>query len=232
MPVVRFTTSEVRGQAGKGSVGVGIETTPNVVPVNAGTVPAVEHETFNGSAIGTAALAVGLLRRVDVEVQPNSDFAPLIVRAKVQLLGKTQRDARVGDVSFAVTFGGGRDSDSSSEGEGCFGFCALGPPITATVTTKASMVETGALAGYRMADHVLLYGGVTASKYRLSSTVVQTVNATGTSTTTPVLAHVTEATVTAGIEASKGGFVTRIEGGIPTQSGRHGAFGVLVGYQW
>lgn len=233
MPAARFATPEAQGGAGKGFAGVGIASGPSVGLVQT-SAPPRSVEEFGSGAVLSAALALGVQRRWDVEAVASgaqSGLVPWIVRTKFQFYGKPGNEARRGDTSLAVTFGGGRASESSREPAASF----FGSSHSTDVDTDASVIEAGLVGGQRLSDSVLAYGGVSASRYRYESRITQTFGRDRSQY--QLGGRVEQVGLNGGIQLTRGAFVVRLDSFLSAATSRgvrawQGGAGVQVGVRW
>ena len=97
--------------------------------------------------------AYGLMDRLDLGADLELGVVPLFF-TKYQLWGEPKRKAQPGNFSFALLAGIGSDAASTSSDTGIFG------ATPGSIHRDASsLIEAGAIMGYRTSSHVILLAG-------------------------------------------------------------------------
>lgn len=232
MPIAgnRFLLPEVQGEPGEGKAGASAFSATDVVLVRDldDSPEEVDHPDLRGaSQIGISG-AVGLLERFDLHVD-----TALGLGGVVQLLGDTQQASDTGNVSLALhshvlSRRSEETLDSSSRS------------YTVSAKSSSTLIDYGAVAGYRVDRNALVYFGVARTQ----------INAAGNATRR---ARDTGAEVTYDIDSARGisnvvnvgthlgepdGFFTTLEVGYSITSwpktdtyGRL-TYGLSTGYAW
>lgn len=231
-PAVKFTTSETQGGLGKGTVAVGASRGPNMsLFEDEASVPQRTTRNFSHENVTSGALAIGVHRRVDLEVIRNDAgddrLVPSLVRAKFQLTGEPASTARRGNSSFALMLGGGRATVSPRDVTAGFN-----GPVSPAVTVDAEtwMYEGGIIAAHRLANWLLAYGSVSASHYEFESS-------SGARADFLFDGTLRQLALNAGVEAGAGFFVFRVEGGAAQNSSAgkqkwEPVLGLQLGARW
>lgn len=159
LPVSRLESPEASGEALAVGASLGsaagheLEFTEDFSQVPIATdAPRYRRSNFD-LALGTN---VGLTPRFDAGIKLSWD-APARVQLKLQLIGEPRRVARSGNTSLAVTAAAGAHASNGSE-SGLFG-------EDDSYTLRSIMLDGALIAGRRVDDQVLLYGGPFVQRY-------------------------------------------------------------------
>jgi hypothetical protein len=120
--------------------------------------PVPERSSLGYKMGGSLALA----KRLDVGVRGGFGSSNML-RAKLQLLGEPRRATRQGNFSLAVTGAVGYDG---SRGSGT----GFGDSEVDSYALNAYALDGAVIAGYRILDEVLVYGGAFAQWYEIDVT--------------------------------------------------------------
>lgn len=156
IPANRFESPESLGPVrdkGKVEMGGGLGGSNNIIfsqdftlyPIEPATPP-IQRAVADVYVTG----GIGLLDKFDLGARYVTHSSPLLIFAKYQFLGPAAPDAKAGDTSFAATLGGGFTSKSGSS--------SLGGDVTGYELGIIS-ADAAVIGGYRIADHLLAYGG-------------------------------------------------------------------------
>jgi hypothetical protein len=139
----RFESPETSGALLAGSIDAAF-TGSNTLILNAGA-PAWDRSNASPRLSGS----LGLLDRLDVSVKAPWD-GPVLLQTKVQLLGAPLSRAQSGDFALAATFGVGATQPSGE---------------------SLNTYDGALIAGYRIAETWMIYGGGFATGVRYSDTL-------------------------------------------------------------
>lgn len=92
-------------------------------------------------------------------------YSNLMMGLKLQVLGKSRREAKQGDHALSISFLGGHQSTTEEEGED-LELTAMDEDSSATVTTKS--YDAVLTYGYRFADKTLAFAGIGSTYHHFS----------------------------------------------------------------
>lgn len=231
MPTVRFDSPEARGKPGSGSIGIGAATSHylEIIPDTTANPP-VDRRSFQRSFNFPARVEFGILARLDIELRaPMATFgtAPAILKLKYQVIGEPRSTAKMGNFALAVSAGGALTSNETTH---------YGGSINAVTDASFNGFDLAGLAGYRVSDPILLYGGVFYTRYNFDGTITQTGSGAIAAPYT-FAGHAEQSGLNFGASAGGGGFNIRAEmaaafafsGGARIQSLQGG---LMLGFEW
>jgi len=169
MPTVRFESPEAQGTLGHGYVALGAAggNDLTIIPDTTASNP-TEQTSFSGSGNIPVMVGLGILDRLDIEGRLqgalNGTSVPLLT-AKYELIGAPRSRAKTGNFALAATLGGGAASETQNDGN-------LGSTSAAT-DVHFWEFDSSLIAGYRIADNVMIYGGPFYSHYGFHGTDTQ-----------------------------------------------------------
>lgn len=125
--------------------------------------PITDAPTYARSDLGLkTGGSIGVARRIDLSLRGGLDTTN-VLQAKLQLLGEPRRVARQGNFSLAITGGVGYEGARGS-GTG------LIDSNTDSYALNSYVLDGSIIAGYRILDEVLIYGGPFAQRYGIDVT--------------------------------------------------------------
>ena len=152
----RFESPETRGERFASSVGVATTGSNQLVPA-----PSPTWNRSNASLLAGANL--GLFERLDIGLKVPWN-GPFLLLAKYQLLGAPELQAQSGNFSVALTAGAGTALPSGT----------LTDPATGTNShygLSSAMFDFALIAGKRIAETFMIYGGPFVSTFNYSGTL-------------------------------------------------------------
>lgn len=167
LPAGRMETPETYGRALAFGMDLGVQGSNSLSLTSDYTTTPVDTETPSFSRTGADVkfgADVGLAERFDLGVEAAWD-SPYQLEGKYQLLGDPRGKARKGNSSLAVTAAVGSHAQSGSS-TGLFGNSYDAYEMT------AYMADGAVIAGHRVADNVLVFGGPFVQKYWISGSQI------------------------------------------------------------
>jgi len=180
LPVARFESPEAAGETWKKHLSVGGAGTHDVTVVQDASTRPPTIGTPSISQGGNAPLrfSLGFWERFELGLHYGITNAPFMVSGKFQILGDPIVKAKGGNFSIAVTAAAGVES-STNNGTQLGTFGPGGYPWNATANTQVQ--DYALIAGIRLTDNLLLYGGPFISKYNMTGNVHDNQSDNGTS---------------------------------------------------
>ena len=133
--------------------------------------PSFERSNWDGVVNGN----LGLTEWLDFSAKICGN-APSLGELKFQILGEPRATAKPGNFSLALTVAGGGATETGTDTNGgIFGIT----PVSSQFSTSETALDFGAILGYRFAENLLLYWGLSWTRQTYSGTVTQTVNSGG-----------------------------------------------------
>jgi hypothetical protein len=167
LPASRLESPETYGRAMAFGIDVGVQGSNSLGLTSDYTISPVDTDTPSYSRSRSdvkLGVGVGVAERFDLAVKTAWD-SPFQLQGKYQLLGDSRGKAREGNSSLAVTAAIGNHAQSgSSDG--------LSGDEESSYEMTAYMADGAAIAGYRLSDAALVFGGPFIQKYWISGTHV------------------------------------------------------------
>lgn len=215
MPVNRFDSPETIGQPGVIKSEIGMQGTAEIVLAEdpqSNTQPNTTNPTINGDSRVRVAAAYSAFDALDIEYRP-----PFGASFKFQLIGTSYKSAKAGNFSAAISFGGKYAMNQYPD-----------PLSRDTIQMKLNetMFDAALIAGYRVADMFMVYGGPFITTDSFSGTWHDSVNIDSTAKLTGL---------NLGIEISATSFQGRLEYALGKASSMEssktiGSLGASIGY--
>ena len=180
LPVSRFETPEAAGVSWKKHLSVGGGGTHDVVVVQDASLrpPTIGTPSISQGGSIPLKFSLGLWERFEIGLRYGITNSPFMASGKFQILGDPMTKSKGGNFSLAVTAAAGAVSSSNNGNQlGTFG--PGGYPWNATANTQVQ--DYAVIAGIRLNDYVLIYGGPFISKYNMTGSVHDNQSDNGTS---------------------------------------------------
>jgi len=159
MRVNRFISPEAQGRLGAGQVATSLPDAHDVDLVAGLPVGEIDPARFDGTTrLFDLSAAVGLGERWDLAVRQGFPDASFGVGGKYQFLGEPRLRAKEGNFSLAGTLAPGLYLFEANYGDD-------------NIDGLIWSVDTSLVAGYRLADNVLIYGGPFYAYHALDSDI-------------------------------------------------------------
>lgn len=173
VPTNRFDSPETTGKLGRLKLEADFGGSNSVVltPDITAKAPDTAHPTFDTTKFLDVMAGVGLMDKLDVDVRTDGGLA---FEVKYQFLGAPRMTAKAGNFALAATLMGG-GSTYNQDSSGLVG--------AGHVDQSAYFADAALVAGYRVLDPVLIYGGpfIRDTKFSGSYTQSSSIGAPSTS---------------------------------------------------